>query len=513
MAVASRLVTKATGCRTFAVVSLFFIALLFSHPGDASAQSADKIIKQAIRAMGGEKALRRIRSRQIKGSITRLQDGSTGGYKEFRLSPNLYSFGLDTRGFEVSAGFNGKSAWRRDSRDGLRTLTAQAGADFQAEAAFRNLGLVDYKKLKAKAVYAGQSQIDGKPAHSVMVTTNRNIKVKLYFDLASALPVKEEIGQGETARVFEYSDYRQTGGVMEPFAFTLQEGDQTYLVKVSEVLHNQMVDRAVFDFPIVSDEPLPDFTALLLKVRDNQDTLDRLLENYGYTETISSRQIDKQGRVQEKENETYEISFFKGFRIRRLVAKNGSQLSPSEQGKEDRRIEKIVRDLEAGKEVDDPANNRRVQIADLFKGSKFVNARRERFRNRPVIVADFEPNPAFKPSKMMESFWSKVIGSIWIDSADLQVARVEVTLVKSFNIGGGLFFSMKPGAKFIIEQNRFGDEVWLPTHSEVDFSARALLLAGIGINRTVKYDNYRRFNVDAQETLKPTPEQPTKPER
>src|SRR5215510_12465904 len=102
---------------TRAVIPIIFAALCAAS---ASAQSADKIVKQAVKVMTngkGEKALREIRSWQVKGTITNLKDGSSGGYQAAATQPNLYAREFDLRGLEGAAGYNGKSAWTRDSRD------------------------------------------------------------------------------------------------------------------------------------------------------------------------------------------------------------------------------------------------------------------------------------------------------------------------------------------------------------------------------------------------------------
>src|SRR5262252_8326652 len=105
-----------------AAVLIIFAALCAAS---ASAQSAEKVIKQAVKAMTngkGERALREIRSWQVKGTIINTKDGAAGGYQASAMQPALYSTSFDLRGLEVSSGYNGKSAWMRDSRDGLRTL-------------------------------------------------------------------------------------------------------------------------------------------------------------------------------------------------------------------------------------------------------------------------------------------------------------------------------------------------------------------------------------------------------
>src|SRR5215475_1226910 len=163
-------------------ISIIFAALCATS---ASAQAPDKIVKQAVKAMTngkGERALREIRSWQVKGTITNLKDGSSGAYRAAAAQPDLYIREFDLRGLELSMGYNGKSAWMRDSRDGLRTLTGDASRDFQTEARYRNARWLDYKKERSKLSFGGQTTVQGKPANAVVLTTIKNVKIKLYFD-------------------------------------------------------------------------------------------------------------------------------------------------------------------------------------------------------------------------------------------------------------------------------------------------------------------------------------------
>jgi hypothetical protein len=489
---------------------LFCFIVLAGSAGAGQAPAADKIIRQATKALGGEKALRRMRTRQARGIIMRARDGATGRFEAAAMQPGLYALGLEIGGFETSAGFNGRSSWRRDSRDGARTLTGAASRDFQDEAHYRAHRWLDYKKDRSALTYTGQERIQGRPAHAVVLATQRNVRIKMFFDAASRLLVKEEIPAGEGMKIFEYANYRPVGGVMEPFTVIYSEAGERYEIKLDQIVHNQPLDRARFDFPRVSNEPLLEVTNLLNRVRRHQRQLDQLREKYTYTETITSRQLDKNGVLKETESETYNITFYRGHRIRRLVAKKGQPLAPGDEAKEARRIEQLVQDIEQGKKIDIPYNQRRLRISDLLRISRFVNPRRERFRQRDVIVFDFEPNPGFKPANYDEQFYSKIAGSLWVDVADLQVARVEFYLVGAFKVGGGAFFAMLPGARFVGEQDRFNNEIWLPTYSEVTFSARAMIFARFGINQTTAYGHYARFKVESEEKLRPPVVEETK---
>jgi hypothetical protein len=537
-------VTKQIFC---AAISIIFAALFAMS---ASAQSADKIVKQAVKAMTngkGEKALREIRSWQVKGTITSLKDDSSGGYRAAAAQPNLYVREFDLRGLEVSAGYNGKSAWARDSRDGLRTLTGDASRDFQSEARYRNARWLDYKKEKSKLALGGQETIQGKPANAVVLTTVKNVKIKLYFDAASGLLIREEIPAGEITRIFDYSDFRPVGNLMEPHVVTISEGDGRYEVKLDQIVHNPQIDRAAFEFPRASGEPLPDIPALLKEVGKNEDEIDRLLEKYTYTQTVTERELDQKGQMKVKGSETFELTFHKGARIRRLVAKNGKPLSPKEEADAQKDVEKRIREIEkreAEKErkereaaqkatknsnantngdpdgaqpegvqpegAQEDERKDRPSIADVLRASKLVNPRRERFRSRDVIVFDFEPLPGYKPQKNYEKLFGKMAGAIWIDPIDKQVARVEARLVEAYKIGGGVLASLKVGANFTLEQERVNQEIWLPTRAEINLGVRVLLVKGININHTITYGDYKRFSVESEKEKLKDPSQSDK---
>ncbi|HYE72951.1 MAG TPA: hypothetical protein VEF04_06455 [Blastocatellia bacterium] len=504
----------------YALLVVLTLALNLAGNTIAQAQSAESIVKKAVKAMGGEKALRRVNVRQASGKIMCQRDGATGRYQLIAAQPNLYFVSSELSGFESSEAYNGKSGWRRDSRVGLRTLTGAESNDFQAEAVYRNNLLLNFKKEKAKLSYSGQAMVDGKSAQSVTLTTARGVKIKIYFDAASSLILKEEILAGEITKVYEYADYRHVNGLQEPFKVLLteagKESSEKFEIVFDQITHNQAIDRSRFDYPKVSDEALPDIQALIKQVGENAEEIDRLLDNYSYTQFVTFRRFDKNGVLKESDSEVEEVSFYSGYKIRRQISKNGNPLSAEDQAKEDKRVEKRIKEIEKElaerekkRESKRPGeDDRRTSIADMLRSSRLINARRERFRNRDMIVFDFEPNPEYKPKKDIEKFGGKMTGTMWIDPIGKQVARVEARLIEPYKIGGGLLASLAAGSSFVIEQDRINNEIWLPTSVDINISVRALMLIGITANQSIRFSNYKRFNVETEkEKLKsPIPE-------
>jgi hypothetical protein len=472
----------------------------------AAAQSPSKILKGAEKAMGGAKALQTAHSWRKVGTLKRVSDQKNGTITVQSARPNLYHISFDIDGFEVESGYSGRSAWMRDSRSGLRTLTGDAGVAFQAEAGFRSSLWMDAKKQRIKIVSGGKVDVGGKPANLIVLNTAKGATVKLFFDASTDLLAREEFLVGDSRRAFEYSDYTRISGVSHARKARIEVDGIAYEAVFNEILPGTQNAAAEFDFPSASDAAFPDVPTLLKEVQANEDSVERLLDSYSFLQKFTRREFDKNGTLREKDSVTIQMSFYKGFRIGRVIEKNGKPLSPSEQADEDRKAEKYVESIEkkiakrdAGGER--PEEERRISIAEVLRASLLKNPRRERFRGRDVIVFDFEPNPNFdyKNAKSMLKFFGKTAGAIWIDEKDKQVARVEAYLADSFNIAGGVLAKLRKGATFTLEQERINDEIWLPSTADINLSVRVLLVKGIDLNQMIRSYDYRKFSTEVKD--------------
>jgi len=493
------------------VLLLLFISFVFVA-GNAPAQSPSKILSRANKALGGEKALKSVRSWQANGTITRRSDGAAGRYESEASGGNLFGGMFDLNGFEYAVGYNGKSGWMRDSRNGLRTLTGDAAKDFQAEARYRNSRWLNAKSEKTKITSGGSATVDGKRADVVVLNTAKGVQIKLFFDSATGLLAREEIPQGTIYKSFDYSDYRDVGGIRTPFRIVTDVAGERFEITLASVVYNQPIDRAKFDFPRISSEPLPDIQALFAEIRANAEKVEQILENYSYTELRIDREIASNGDLVEKSSEKRLLTFYKGYRINRLIEKNGRPLSASDQEKEDRDAQKQVaeiedriaekerrlskqRDIGSGTGGTPNGEGQRITIAEALKGSLLTNPRRERYKNNDVIVFDYEPNPAFKPQTRMEKLFALCTGAVWVDTKTKQVVRIDAVLTKS---AGNFIAKAKRGASFTIENELINNEIWLPSQADVNLSIK-ILFAGININNLIKYGDYSKFRTEVKD--------------
>lgn len=488
---------------------ILFFALILAFAISASGQSPSKIVANAEKALGGKKAIKAAAAWKAIGTITDPSTAKSGKFQMQAGAPNFFHIAYDLEDFDYESGYNGRSGWVRDSRSGLRTLTGQPSLDLQAEAAYRSSLWLDYKQQRAKLSALSAVAVEGKQSNVVLLTSPKGSAIRIYFDRTTNFPIRDEIVGENRGRTFTYADYRLVGKMLRPHLIEMSVGGVSYKINIERYEAIPVLVRSDFDFPKNVGEAIPNVATLLTELQANEDKVESLLDTYSYVQKSTRRELGKDGVLRDLECETYQRSFYKGNRIRRLIEKNGKPLSENDQKDEDKavgdRVEEIEKEiLKAEKKAASgppSENGQRVSIAELLRASKLINPRRERFRGRDVIVFDFEPNPDFdyKNAKSMLKFFGKTAGVMWIDENDKQVARLEAYLADSFNIGGGVLAKLRKGATFTLEQERINDEIWLPSTADINLSVRVLLVKGININQVVKSYDYRKFATEVKD--------------
>ncbi len=352
----------------------------------------------------------------------------------------------------------------------------------------------------------------GKDALEIEVTNATGLKRHVFFDPQTHLIVKEAATVGGVGEETLYDNYQTVDGIKLPRNIELHRGNAKYDITVTRAVINGAIGERVFDFPKKSQVQLPDLKALFKEIDDNQKAIDKIKENYAGTETEEETEYDGDGKV--KKRETRESTFFylDGDEITTLAKKDGKPLDQKEQEKENERVRKRIEEhqkRQAKKEAKEEKAKEQGKNEDkdepgievFLRACQFVNPRRERFRGQDVLVFDFEPNPEFKPHKLVEKFAQKLAGVVWIDEKAHDVARLEAYFVGDMKIGGGLLANLQRGTSFVFEQAFINNEVWLPTYMEAHIGARVLLVKGFKINEVIRYSDYRRFNVETLSTI------------
>ncbi|HEY1254844.1 MAG TPA: hypothetical protein VGF01_08695 [Terracidiphilus sp.] len=246
-----------------------------------------------------------------------------------------------------------------------------------------------------------------------------------------------------------------------------------------------------------AQKPLPDIHQLMKEVDEHQKLLDKVREDYTYTSSQTTEDLDAKGRVTKSETREIEIFFVNGHEIFRRVKKDSKPLDESEQQKETERVTKAV------EKAQQPATEKEVKneitLRDVLEAMEVRNPRREFYRGRPAIVFDFVGRKDAKTHGMAEDVSKKLQGTLWIDEADREVAHLDVTFNDNFHVGGGLVANIEKGTNIHFDQAPVNGEIWFPTGAEGTITMHLFLVKGIRQHFTEHDYGFQRYHAVAEQ--------------
>jgi hypothetical protein len=243
---------------------------------------------------------------------------------------------------------------------------------------------------------------------------------------------------------------------------------------------------------------LPEGNVFVRGLAPAQREREEVLSLYTYDVTEVREDLGRDGRVQRRETRSYEVFLVKGRPVRRLVARDGRPLPPEEREKEQRRARELAEDLRSGRAVRELPG---VRLSRILERYDFVAKGREEIDGRCALVLDFAARPGDYDLER-DALLRRLAGRLWVDEGEEAVARVEVHNTSGLRFALGLGATVSSLA-LRTEFRRLEEGAWLPRSAEVCAEGRKLLFKGFRIRTTTRYDNYRRFEVQVQEELRP----------
>jgi hypothetical protein len=228
---------------------------------------------------------------------------------------------------------------------------------------------------------------------------------------------------------------------------------------------------------------------------------DKRLRDYTYIKREVANRVDVKGNIKSTEVKTYEVLEIYGEQVERLIEKNDKPLSQKDAAKEEEKIQKIVdkrknesegeRRKRAQREEKEREGSRKfvTEVADAYN-FKLVGT--ESIGGREAWVIDAEPRPGFVPHMKEAKFLLKFHGRVWIDKADLQLAKMDVECLDTISFG--LFLArFHKGSRLMLEQTRVNDEVWLPAKLAAKVDVRLGLVKNFDVNFEQAFRDYKKF--------------------
>jgi len=229
------------------ILSIFLIAIVTI--GVANAQSPDQIAANYVKAIGGAKAWKDVKTR--KYTITLNQAGFDIPGFIIGDNKNRERFELAFNGMKMVQASDASTAWTINQFQGINQPTKLQGAQAEAVLATQFLDeFIDYKKRGYALSYEGEADLEGVSYHLVKLTNKDGKESTHYFDKTTGLQMAtKELANGqETMSV--YSDYTEMNGLNVPMKITQKIGGVTaFSITVQKMEVNIPVNDEMFAFP------------------------------------------------------------------------------------------------------------------------------------------------------------------------------------------------------------------------------------------------------------------------
>ncbi len=255
--------------------------------------------------------------------------------------------------------------------------------------------------------------------------------------------------------------------------------------------------------------PPEQIRALLSRAAEKDLENDKRQRDYTYVERQEERSLDGHGNVVKTEVSTSEVLQIYGEDVEKLISKDDKPLPADEAKKEDEKIQKII-DKRRNESESDRRKRTEKEEKDREESRKFVlevaDAVNFRLVGSEIIdghdtwVLEGEPRPEYKPKRAEAKILSKVGGRIWIDKAEAQWVKLDVTVLDTISFG--LFLArIHKGAHVLVDLTKVNDEVWLPRRVEVRLDVRVALVKEFRQDIEQTFRDYKKFRADSKMTV------------
>ena len=108
-----------------------------------------------------------------------------------------------------------------------------------------------------------------------------------------------------------------------------------------------------------------------------------------------------------------------------------------------------------------------------------------------VYVLAASPRPGYNPPTRDTRVLPGMRGKLWVDAQTYQWVKVEAEVIHPVWIEGFLA-RVDPGTRFALEYAPVSDDIWLPSHYEMQSHAKVLLLFSHHDQADQTYSDYRK---------------------
>lgn len=222
----------------------------------------------------------------------------------------------------------------------------------------------------------------------------------------------------------------------------------------------------------------------------------RMMREFAVVRETERNDYHKDGGLKSRDHWTQRIDFIDGVRAGWTIERDGKPLSEEERA----RSQVSARQSAAEWKAKSPAERKKIlekaeketsYLREFPHALVFTPMPDEQINGRVAMVWSFKPKPGYKAKSLGGRVYEGVVGKIWLDREERQLARLDAEVVRDVTVGGFLA-KIEKGTRFELTQTRVEAGCWLPSHQLVRYSAQILLVKGIHRSLNTRYRDWRR---------------------
>jgi hypothetical protein len=236
------------------------------HVASVGAVGADEkdeakaVVDKALKAMGGEAKVAKLKAGTWKAKMTASEGGkdfaisTDGAWQDWDKYHINAEATIDGNTLGVSFIINGDKGWAKRP-DGVDDVKEEVPLVKNGLYAMRAPHLLPELKGKDfKLSHLGEVKVNDKPAAGVSVSHKDWKDISVFFDSESGLPIKCEIrmtdprGKDITVEFF-YSEFKEMDGIKHPTKLLIKFDDKEATMEVSEIKAMDKIDDSEFAKP------------------------------------------------------------------------------------------------------------------------------------------------------------------------------------------------------------------------------------------------------------------------
>src|SRR6201996_1971639 len=209
----------------------------------------------------------------------------------------------------------------------------------------------------------------------------------------------------------------------------------------------------------------------------------------GRSFSYRQRKVDPKGTIVKEIVET------KDGDVARLIEKDGKPLPPEEEQAEIDRLNNLL----AHPEIQEHRHKKEQE--DSARGDEMVRMLPDAFLytfdgmvqgpSGPCYRLKFRPNPAFTPPDREGEVYHGMVGELWVDQAQLRLAKIDAHLVSDVNFGWGVIGRLYKGGSILVQNEDVGLHHWETVHMKLRLQGKLLMMKSVDYSTTEDFTDFR----------------------